>query len=134
MNTNKNTQAVQQIYADFGNGNIPGIINAVADNVIWIDPGYPDIPFGSNGRIKKEIPDFFKSLSETVEFSKFEPREFIADGNNVIVLGYHEGKTKPRNKSFGHEWIMVWKFDGNGKVASYRAFIDTNDMAKGFRD
>lgn len=129
-----NIKTVQQIYADFGSQNISGIMNAIANDVTWIDPGYPDVPFGSNGRTKKEIPDFFKSLGENIVYSKFEPREFYSDGNVVIVAGYHEGKTLPRNKHVGHEWVMVWKFNKEGKVNYYRAFIDTNEMAKGFRD
>lgn len=131
---NKNIQTIQQIYTDFGAGNITGILNSVSDDVTWIDPGYPDVPFGSNGRTKNQIPEFFKSLSESIVYIKFEPREFFSDGNTVIVTGYHEGKTKPRNKHVGHEWIMVWKFNNAGKVNYYKAFLDTNEMAKGFRD
>jgi ketosteroid isomerase-like protein len=134
MNTEKNKQTVKQMYADFGAGNISGIINVMADDVKWTDPGYPDIPFASKGRTKNQIPDFFKALGESVIYTKFEPREFFTDGNSVIVLGYHEGKTKPKDVAFGHDWAMIWKFNNEGKVSSYQSFIDTNEVAKGFRN
>jgi ketosteroid isomerase-like protein len=135
MNTEKNKQTVQQIYADFGAGNISGILNALADEVSWTDPGYPDIPYGSNGaRIKNQVPEFFKTLADSVNYTKFEPREFFTDENTVIVTGYFEGKSKPKNIGFGHDWAMVWKFNNEGKVKSYKAFIDTNEVAKAFRN
>ena len=131
---NKNIETIQQIYADFGAGNVTGILNKIADDVLWIDAGYPDVPWASNGRTKKQIPEFFKSLAENIAYTKFEPCEFFSDGNAVIVKGYHEGNTIPRNKHVGHEWVMVWKFNDAGNVNYYRAFIDTDEMAKGFRD
>ena len=134
MNTTKNIQTVQQIYADFGAGNVSGIMNSISDDVVWVDAGYPDLPYGSTGRSKKDIPAFFKSLNESVDYKKFEPKEFIADGNSVIVLGYHEGNTKPANKSFGQEWVMVWKLDDSGKVKYYRSFLDTNELVKAYKN
>ena len=134
MNTEKNIKTIQQMYADFGGGNISGILDVVADNATWIQLGYPDLPFGSNGMTKKEIPGFFKKLADSVDYTNFEPREFIAEGNKVIVIGYHEGKTKPKGVQFGHEWIMVWKFNEEGKVTYSKVFTDTNELAKGFRN
>lgn len=133
MNKIENINKIQKIYSDFGNGDIQGILDALSEDILWIDPGYPDIPFASNGRTKKEVPEFFKGLSEYMNFIKFEPREFFADGENVIVKGYHEGTTKPSETFFGHEWMMLWKFNNSGKVYYYKAFIDTNELAKGFK-
>lgn len=129
-----NVETVKQMYADFGNGNIPGILNVLAEDISWNDAGYPDLPFGSINRKKKEVPEFFKTLSESVNYTKFEPREFVAEGNNVIAIGYHEGTTKPANTKFGHDWVMVWKFDNSGMVKYVKTFVDTNEIAKGFRN
>ena len=35
------TQTVQQVYIEFGKGNIEGVLNLLADDVTWIDPGFP---------------------------------------------------------------------------------------------
>ncbi len=134
MNTEKNVQTVQQMYADFGKGNISGIINVLADDIKWIDAGYPDIPFGSKGRTKNQVADFFKVLNESINYTKFEPREFFTDGNSVIVTGYHEGKTKPKDIAFGHDWAMIWKFNNEGKANYFQSFIDTDELAKAFRN
>lgn len=101
---------------------------------MWIDPGYPDLPFGSNGRNKSGIPDFFRLLGENITFTKFEPREFITDEENVIVLGYHEGNISSTGKTIAQEWVMVWKFDDSGKVKYYRAYLDTNELVKAFKN
>jgi len=134
MDRSKNIQTVQNLYSDFGKGNIQGIMDVVADNVSWNDAGYPDLPFGSENRPKNDIPNFFKTLSESVNYSRFEPQEFYADGNAVVAVGHHEGVTKPKNVHFSSPWIMLWKFNDAGKVSYVRTFIDTNEIGKGFRN
>ncbi len=129
-----NIKTVQNIYEAFGRGDVNAIVSTVSDNVVWIDPGYPDLPFGSNGRKKSEIPDFFQKLGENIHYTKFEPREFISDKENVIVLGFHEGNVPSTGKTISQEWVMVWKFDDKGKVKYYRAYLDTNEMVKAFKN
>jgi uncharacterized protein len=131
---NENIKTVQNIYEAFGIGDVNTIVNSVSDDVVWIDPGYPDLPFGSEGRTKNQIPDFFQSLGTHINYTKFEPREFIADKENVIVLGYHEGTITSTGKNIGQEWVMVWKFNDTGKVKYYRAHLDTNQLVKAFKN
>ncbi len=131
---NSNTQTVQNIYEAFGRGDVDTIVSSVSDNVVWIDAGYPEVPFGSNGRSKAQIPDFFQKLAASINYTKFEPREFIEDDKNVIVLGFHEGSVPSTGKTISQDWVMVWKFDDKGKVKYYRSFLDTNEMAKAFKN
>jgi hypothetical protein len=37
------------------------------------------------------IADFFKALGESLETHQFELRDFIAQGNKVVVIGYQRG-------------------------------------------
>lgn len=131
---NNNIKTVQNIYEAFGRGDVDFIVNSTADNVNWNDAGYPDLPFGSRNRKKSEIPAFFKTLSETINYTSFEPREFITNDDSVIVLGYHEGKVLSTGKILGQEWVMVWKFDENGKVKYYRSFLDSNEIVNALKN
>jgi hypothetical protein len=38
------------------------------------------------------IADFFKALGESLETHQFELRDFIAQGNKVVVVGYQRGE------------------------------------------
>ena len=45
MNESRNVQAVQDIYAAFGRGDIPGIVERLAPDVTWRCHYDPVVPF-----------------------------------------------------------------------------------------
>ena len=75
--------------------------------------------------------EFFSTLSTTADYKRFEPREFYADGDTVLVRGYHEAVVRSTGKKFGHDFLMHFKMK-DGKVFDYFAFIDINDQAQAF--
>lgn len=125
---NSNTQTVQQIYADFGTGNIPGVLNSLTDDISWSDPGYPAIPYAKTRNGKNEVISFFTEMGSTVSFTEFAPQEFYADNNAVVVKGSFAGKATATGKPFKSDWVMIWKFRDD-KVFSYQAFVDTGVLA-----
>ncbi len=46
-------QTVQQIYGEFGKGNVQGVLNLLHDDVSWSDSGYPEIPYCATQRKKR---------------------------------------------------------------------------------
>jgi ketosteroid isomerase-like protein len=127
MENEKNIQFVQQVYADFGNGNIDGVINALSDDISWTDPGYPEIPYAGKRKGKNEVLGFFQGMMSAISFTSFIPQEFYFDNDAVIVKGSFSGKGNTTGKTFETDWVMIWKIR-NGKIYSYQAFIDTNNM------
>ncbi len=132
MEKEKNIQIVQQIYADFGKGNIEGILNSLTDDIIWSDPGYPEVPYAKKRTGKNEVVSFFNELAAAVSYSKFAPEEFYADKDAVIVKGSFAGKANSTGKAFESEWVMIWKLR-NGKIYSYLAFVDTAKMSSALK-
>ena len=120
-------QTIQQVYGEFGKGNVPGVLNLLHDDVSWSDPGYPEIPYAAKRNGKDEVMNFFIEMSSTVTFSQFEPRLFLNDGNFVVVKGFFAGKGNATGKTFESDWVMIWEVV-DGKVKSYEAFVDTNKM------
>lgn len=121
-------QTVQQVYGEFGKGNVPGVLNLLHDDVSWSDPGYPEIPYAAKRNGKDEVMNFFIEMSSTITFSQFEPRLFLNDGNFVVVKGFFAGKGNATGKTFESDWVMIWEVV-DGKVKSYEAFVDTSKMA-----
>lgn len=132
MSSQSKVQKVQEIYANFGQGNIPAILEELANDVVWIQPGAPDIPYAGVSRNKNEVLQFFQKLADTVNITQFEPRTYIADGDNVAVIGYWKGTMKTSGRPFESNWIMTWQFEGD-KVKHYQAAYDTNNLAKALR-
>ncbi|MBS1537921.1 MAG: nuclear transport factor 2 family protein [Bacteroidetes bacterium] len=119
---------VQQCYAEFGKGNPHGVLELLTDDIIWIDPGYPHIPYAGKCQGKEEVLNFFIQMSQTVAFTRFEPQQFLCDGNFVVVKGYFTGKANETGKTFETEWVMIWEVIDE-KVKRYQAFIDTYSVA-----
>ena len=118
---------VQQCYSEFGKGNAQGVLNLLTDDVSWTDPGYPEIPYAGKRQGKNEVMNFFIDMSKTITFTRFEPQQFLNEGNNVVVKGFFTGKSNATGKTFESEWMMIWAIV-DGKVKYYQAFIDTHKV------
>ena len=130
---NKTNEAIiQQAFADFGKGNVDGILNVLTDDVKWGSYDNPGIPIGGMFNGKEGVRKFFGNLAQNINYSAFDPKEFISDGDNVVVLGHHSGTVKSTGKGYDHDWCMIFKFKGD-KVKSYFAFVDTREQAESFK-
>jgi hypothetical protein len=125
----QNIDLVKGAYADFGSGNIPAILDRLDDGVTWESPAPADVvPFGGFRRGKSEVAQFFKALGQTLEFTKFEPQEFIASDDAVVVLGVYDAVVRANGKPTGEEgWAMAFHIR-NGKVVSFREYTDTRAL------
>jgi uncharacterized protein len=64
-----------------------------------------------------------------VESSFFEAREFVAQGDRVLVVGFTRGKIIATNKTFEDNWIFAITVR-NGKLTNVREYIDTQALAR----
>jgi ketosteroid isomerase-like protein len=130
MSEQSNTAVVQGVYEAFGRGDVPSILNSLADNVEWGNPGPVEIlPWAKVRHSRDEVVEFFQALGSELEFEKFEPREFIAQGDRVVALGYFKAKSRRTGKSMEENWAMEWTVK-DGKITQYRAHDDTFALAR----
>ena len=131
MNEQANIETVQKIYADFGQGNVPAILDRVNADVDWVNAGPEVVPYARKRRGVSEVKEFFSALFAALDVQSFEPKEFIASGDRVIVLGTWSGRAKSTGKPFASDWTMAWTVKA-GKVTSFRSFEDTHAVAAAF--
>ena len=119
-----NVDTVKEIYAAFGRGDVPAILDHLDQNVEWeTTTEVPGVPWLAPRHGKANVPGFFESLAP-LQITRFEPRTFFADGDKVFVIIHfeadHNGKhyTIPNN---GH----LWEFGADGKVVRYDHITDT---------
>lgn len=75
---------------------------------------------------------FFIELNNTVSFTQFEPRQFLNDGNFVVVKGFFAGKGNATEKTFESEWVNILEVI-DGKVKNFQAFIETQKVGSALK-
>lgn len=130
MGERENVQLVKDGYAAFGRGDLQGLLSLFAEDIEWISPG-EGLPLAGTYRGHAEVAGFFQKLSQLAEFSSFEPREFVAEGDRVLVVGFSSGKAKTTNRTFEGHWVMAFTVR-DGKVTNFREYMDTLESARAF--
>jgi ketosteroid isomerase-like protein len=131
QNGGDNVALVKTIYSQFTRGDIDGVLSHFADDVTWETPGYPRIPYAGRFCGRNEAAKFFDGLGKTASIDCFEPKEFIADGNRVVVFGFYSGKGRMTQKPFATKWTMAFTIQG-GKVTGFHEYFDTHNLGSAF--
>jgi ketosteroid isomerase-like protein len=125
----KLTQIVQQIYASFGRGDVDAIVATFAEDIRFMHPGGPDIPYAKDRRGKAQAAAFFGELVAALEVTRFEALRYVEQGNSVVALGRWAGRARGTGRAFEADWAMLWTFDG-ALVSHYQEFSDTHAVAQ----
>lgn len=121
-------EVVRQAYQAFGRGDVPAILNLVADQVDWRFLGAKRLPYTGAFKSKAEVGRWFASIAEVDDVQGFEPREFIDGGEHVTVLGWERTAARPGGKVFETEWVHVFTVRG-GKITRFYGIYDTEASA-----
>jgi ketosteroid isomerase-like protein len=127
MSIEKNIQTVKDFFAAIGRGDKEGLLALVAEDLEWIIPG-EDWPLAGTRHGHAGLADLLETASKTMETST-EPREFVAQGPRVLVVGFAKGKVKATNKTFEDDWIFAITVR-DGKLANIREYLDTQALAR----
>ena len=126
MSTEKNVRTVKDFFAAIGRGDKEGLLALIAEDIEWIIPG-EDWPLAGTHRGHAGLADLLQTASKSIETST-EPREFVAQGDRVLVVGFAKGKIKATNKPFKDDWIFAITVR-SGKVTNIREYVDTQALA-----
>jgi uncharacterized protein len=131
MSVQENVQIVKDGFAAFGRGDMQGLLALFAEDILRGSFPAKDGRWPARTAGRREWRVFFQKIFELLEISFLEPREFVAQGDRVLVVGFDRGRVKATNKTFEGHWVMAFTV-GNGKVTNVREYIDTLALAWGF--
>ncbi|HEV7894152.1 MAG TPA: nuclear transport factor 2 family protein [Pyrinomonadaceae bacterium] len=131
MSTEDNKRVVQQVFEKFGSGDVPGLLAMIAEDAEWAAPGPEVVPYFGERRGRDGALEFFKQLGSNVEFERFEPGDFIAEGERVVVLGFERGRVRSTGKTFDNHWALVFTVR-DGMVAGLRIYENNAAIAEAF--
>ncbi|HUI78712.1 MAG TPA: nuclear transport factor 2 family protein [Bryobacteraceae bacterium] len=124
MTPEDNIKIAKKAYADFQSGNIPGILAALDDNIEWTTADIPEMAGTGAVKGKDKVLTFFKTVGETWDFQAFEPKEYIASGDQLVVLGSYRPRSRKTGNTVSAAWAMAWRFR-NGKVTHFQEYTDS---------
>lgn len=124
MNEESNLKLVQSGYEKFGSGDVSGLLELFSDSIGWKTPTVAGAPFSGSRRGLQAVGEFFSMMSEAEEFQRFEPLEFIAKDDKVVVLGELAAKVKATGRTYETEWVHIFHIR-NDKITEFKEFFDT---------
>jgi uncharacterized protein len=96
-------------------------------------PGDPDDnPDAGTFKGKEAVLGWFGALASSLDFTMFEPREFIAQNDKVVSLVYAEATVRDTGRAVVNHEAHVWTFRG-GKLARFQIYFDTAAAAAAHR-
>ena len=132
-----NMKVMQEIYEAFGRGDIPVILDKLADNVDW-DYAYREasnpLPWLQAQRGKEGAAVFFKSLQDNLETHHFAVNAMAEGPNVIVVLVDMEATVRQTGKRIvEQDEAHIWHFDEAGKVVRFRHCADTYQTAMAYK-
>jgi uncharacterized protein len=127
MNTQDNVRIVKQFFAAIGWGDEQSLVALCAEDIEWIIPG--EWAGAGTHRGHAGLINLLRKVPEAVEISASESREFVAQGDRIVVLGVATGRVKATNKTFEDHYVFSITIR-NGKVSNIREYIDTLALAQ----
>jgi ketosteroid isomerase-like protein len=130
MTNQSHLDTVKKLYAAFGAGDVEGAIGVIDGAVEWSVPGTS--PWSGDWRGDGQVRRFFQVFGTSAALKVFEPRRFVADGDQVVVLGYEEGAARATGREWKAHFIHVFTVS-NGKITQHREYVDTQAIGDAFR-
>lgn len=124
----KNAETVQQIYAAFGRGDIPAILETLGDDVEWEHHGASsDVPWLQERRGRASVGGFFEAVGKHLDITHFVVKDILEGPNVVVALVDINATVKDTGRSYSEvDEAHIWRFDDRGQVAKFRHAVDTH--------
>jgi len=131
--TETNTMIIQQIYQAFGRGDAPFIATNVRPDARWdFNVTQSDVPWHVPVTGAGEVPRFLAAFAENVELEAFEPKQFVAAGDEVIAHIRIAFKVRRTGRRVEQDQLQWWTVR-DGKVSRLRHFEDTAQVLDAWR-
>ena len=127
-----NTQLVQHAIGCFLRGDIPALLETMTDDITWHIPVVEHADYTGPRHGREAVAGFFADLARHQLPRRFEPRQFIAQGDEVVVLGHYAWDVIPTARQWEGDYAHVFTIR-DGRISRFREYMDTARAAAAFR-
>ena len=126
--TTDNAATVADVYAAFGRGDVPAVLDRLAPDVAWENwsdnfaqrAGVPHLVARQG---PADVANFFAVLG-TYTVQTFDVLDIIGSGRQVVAE-VRASFGLPDGGRFEDEELHLWTFDDEGRVVRFRHYVDT---------
>ena len=133
MQSNSNVEIVRRGYEAFGRGDLETLMSLFAEDITWTTPGPPELPTSGRRRGHQEVAGFFQTLNMHFQIDQFTPRQFIAEGDKVVVTGDELARSRRTGRPITVEWCHIFELR-DGKVVAFNEYFDTWAAVEAMRE
>ncbi|MHB1557519.1 MAG: nuclear transport factor 2 family protein [Isosphaeraceae bacterium] len=130
MDEQANVRVVEGLFSSLERGDIRGVLDRLSDDVEWRIAAPSELSCAGIHRGRDEVARFFQDFGLAAEFEIFEPQEYLAQGNKVIVLGRERQRIKDSGQVFETDWAMVFALR-DGCITRFRNYVDSHAVNGG---
>jgi ketosteroid isomerase-like protein len=137
MTTADHRSTILQIYQAFGTGDMPAIMERIADKVDWgLDPDAPvvkAVPWARRVTTKEEVASvYFAGVGSTLQVDAFEPLAVAQDGDHVASVLNAGFTVRATGKRITAMECHYFTFGPDGRIVAYRPILDTAAFIEAF--
>jgi len=120
----RNLATVREVFARFGAGDVPGILELLDPEVRIEFYGPEEVPYAGTFDGLAQARRFFETVLSRVEIVRFEPQEMFARGDKVVVTGELELVALPNRRPIASDFAHVITLR-DGRWLRFRDFMNT---------
>lgn len=132
MSAKTNLEIIKEAYEAFGRGDVEAVLSVEDPHTELESAGPQEIPWAGAFRGHDGARAYFAAIAGEADFDLFEPQTFVADGDNVIVLGFERVRSRRTGRAYENHWVHAFTL-ADGKIVRFREYADTATVAAAFR-
>lgn len=118
----QNVQVVQDCYDAYANKDINRFFGCMKPDIDWELTDVPGLDFTGKRKGCDQIAEYFVQFDSKLTVRAFTPKEYIAQGDKVVVLGHSAWTAKVTNVDLDSDWVHVFTVK-DGKIAAFREYL-----------
>lgn len=132
MSESANVLVVKQLYETMSKGDLDGTLALMTEDITFVIPGPPSVGAGGIWRGHTGVRDCFRRLREAQENQSIDVREFVAQGDKVVVLLHVKAKARATGKVFELDIVHFFTIR-DGRISHLLDFFDTAALVEANR-
>lgn len=133
MSEQDNIQIVWQLYAAFTRDDMQAALDTLSDDVDFQHPMSTAVwPWAGKLRGREQVARFFAGLTATADWERFEPQEFIAQGDRVVATVSERLRLRASGRLLDNEMVNTFTLK-ECKIVQARIYEDTAPIIAAIR-